>query len=218
MTVLVSKPAVNLRSELASLRNQGGYQEQQFYLDGLITNGTFETTSGWNGIAATTDSQWYIDNGRLTKGGTNGTAAQIVNPLISGQSYKVEIDVIARPLGDVRIGIGDVSYTITSTLGTQSVVLSPTDINNGIRLFTGGAGGGGVILDNLYVFEVDANGNAIYTMPKGWVPKDVYEDGLLQREGAAYDYEVIYDGFDYKIKSTVAPSATTQTCVIGVKA
>ena len=55
MTVIVSKPAVNLREELASLRNQGGYQEQQFYFDGLVTNGTFDSdTSGgrlqWTGL------------------------------------------------------------------------------------------------------------------------------------------------------------------------
>jgi hypothetical protein len=55
-------------------------------------------------------------------------------------------------------------------------------------------------------------------MPKGWKPKDVFEHGLLQREGAANDYEVVYDGFDYKVKPTVAPTATTETCVIGVKA
>ena len=48
MTVYIEKPAVNLREELASLRNQGGYQEQQFYFDGLVTNGTFDTdTTGW---------------------------------------------------------------------------------------------------------------------------------------------------------------------------
>ena len=73
-------------------------------------------------------------------------------------------------------------------------------------------------VDNLSVFEVDANDDVVHRMPKGWVPKDVYEDGLLQREGSAHDYEVVYDGFDYYVKPTVAPSATTQTCVIGVKA
>jgi hypothetical protein len=43
MTVYTTKPAINLREELASLRNQGGYSEQQFYFDGLVTNGTFDT-------------------------------------------------------------------------------------------------------------------------------------------------------------------------------
>jgi len=72
-------------------------------------------------------------------------------------------------------------------------------------------------VDNVFIYETDGT-DVIHTMPKGWKPKDVFEDGLLQREGSAYDYEVIYDGFDYVIKPTVAPSATTQTCVIGVKA
>ena len=55
MTVLVSKPAVNLRSELADLRNQGGYQEQQFWMDGLVTNGTFDA-----------DTDWTLENGCLS--------------------------------------------------------------------------------------------------------------------------------------------------------
>ena len=47
MTVYIEKPAVNLREELASLRNQGGYEEQQFYFDGLVTNGTFDADTNW---------------------------------------------------------------------------------------------------------------------------------------------------------------------------
>jgi hypothetical protein len=63
MTVIVSKPAVNLREELASLRNQGGYQEQQFYFDGLVTNGTFDTDTNW--IKGT---GWTISGGVATYG------------------------------------------------------------------------------------------------------------------------------------------------------
>jgi len=72
-------------------------------------------------------------------------------------------------------------------------------------------------IDNISVFETDGT-DVVHRLPKGWKPKDVFEDGLLQREGAAHDYEVVYDGFDYYVKPAVAPSATTQTCVIGVKA
>ena len=71
--------------------------------------------------------------------------------------------------------------------------------------------------DNVSLFETDGT-DVVHRMPKGWVPKDVFEDGVLQREGAANDYTVVYDGFDYYVKPAVAPSATTQTCVIGVKA
>jgi hypothetical protein len=71
--------------------------------------------------------------------------------------------------------------------------------------------------DNVSIYETDGT-DVIHTMPKGWKPKDVFEDGLLLREGAAHDYEVVYDGFDYYVKPAVTPGATTQTCVIGVKA
>jgi hypothetical protein len=216
MTVLASKTALNLRRELA--KGAAAYSEQKFYFDGLVTNGTFDTTAGWTGISETTDARWYIDSGRLTKGGTNGVASQIANPLISGNSYRVYIDVIDKPLDSVVIMLGDASYYITGTLGTQSVLLSPTDISDGIQIRTGGAGGGGVILDNFAVFNVDANDDVIHAMPKGWKPKDVFEDGLLQREGSLHDYEVVFDGFDYVVKPTVAPTATTETAVIGVKA
>lgn len=47
MTVIVSKPAVNLREELASLRNQGGYQEQQFWFAADGTTVDFPLKSGW---------------------------------------------------------------------------------------------------------------------------------------------------------------------------
>ena len=120
----------------------------------LVTNGTFDTTSGWNGINETTNARWYIDGGRLTKGGTTSSVSQIVNPLIAGKVYQIEVDVIARPQTTVVIRLGDASYTITSTLGRQSAVLSPTDINNGIVIASGGAGGGGVILDNISIKEV----------------------------------------------------------------
>ena len=47
MTVYVEKPAVNLREELASLRNQGGYQEQQFWFLGDAVLTDFELEAGW---------------------------------------------------------------------------------------------------------------------------------------------------------------------------
>jgi hypothetical protein len=73
------------------------------------------------------------------------------------------------------------------------------------------------IYDNVSVYESDGT-DVVHRLPKGWKPKDVFEDGLLQREGAANDYEVVYDGFDYYVKPAVAPGASTQTCVIGVRA
>ena len=119
----------------------------------LVTNGTFDTTIGWTGVASTTDARWYINNGTLTKGGTNGVAEQIANPFVAGKTYLVQFDVTAIPLGVVLVGIGNATHQFTST-GTQSVVLSPTDVSSSLRFFTGGAGGGGVVIDNVSVKEV----------------------------------------------------------------
>ena len=47
MTVRINKPAVNLREELASLRNQGGYQEQQFWFAANGTLTDFALPQGW---------------------------------------------------------------------------------------------------------------------------------------------------------------------------
>ena len=101
---------------------------------------------------------------------------------------------------------GSHSLTFTATATTLYVFLRPN-----------GGSGSTADVDNISVFEVDANDDVVHRMPKGWVPKDVFEDGLLQREGAANDYTVVYDGFDYFVKPAVAPSATTTTCVIGVR-
>jgi len=223
MTVYISADAKNLREELASLRNQGGYQEQQFYFDGLVTNGTFDSDlSGWtvsSGLSATVVSgEAVIEN---TSGGRNFYSSF---SLTQGNKYHAEIVVSANSgSSNFRIGTGVGSEVNGARVDFSVAGTYQLDFTAGasgtfyLTLTVGGITGNGMTIDNISVFETDGT-NVIHTMPKGWKPKDVFEDGLLQREGAAHDYEVVYDGFDYVVKPTVAPSATTQTCVIGVKA
>jgi len=204
MTVYIEKPAVNLREELASLRNQGGYQEQQFYFDGLVTNGTFDADTNW--IKGT---GWTISGGVATYSSATASQLQQTNVFEVGKTYRVYFDVTAVSAGYV-VFAGITALTVNS----YSALFTATSTTAGIY-----AGyNSNISIDNISVFEVDANDDVIHTMPKGWKPKDVFEDGLLQREGSAHDYEMVHDGFDYFVKPTVAPSATTQTCVIGVKA
>ena len=47
MTVYIEKPAVNLREELTSLRNQGGYIQQQFWFAGDGAETDFAMPKGW---------------------------------------------------------------------------------------------------------------------------------------------------------------------------
>ncbi len=230
MTVKISKPAINVREELASLRNQGGYEEQKFYFDGLVTNGTFDSDTDWTkgtgwtisgGIATSTTASGYLSQIGIVASGVQKTLKVSWDQVItSGTRFRffsrnaVDGGNVTQLSGSVTGG-GTFGSGNCNGNGTFTIYVST---NTGLSLkFLSEANNAGTI-DNISVFEVDANNDVIHTMPKGWKPKDVYEDGLLQREGSTHDYEVVYDGFDYKIKPTVAPSNTTQTCVIGVKA
>jgi len=207
MTVIVSKPAVNLREELASLRNQGGYQEQQFYFDGLVTNGTFDTDTNW-----TKGTGWTISGGVATQSGSASTLTNS-STLQANKTYVFVGTISGRTAGVLYARAGS---TLSSSLSANGN-FSLTVVSNGTTLAVQSGTSFDGSVDNISVYETDGT-DVIYTMPKGWKPKDVFEDGLLQREGAANDYTVVYDGFDYIIKPAVAPSATTQTCVIGVRA
>ena len=100
MTVYIEKPAVNLREELASLRNQGGYQEQQFWFENSVTNGTFDTDiSGWSNPTDGRSTASFASNKlRITNAGTGvgpGFADHQTTGLVIGQTYTVRWDVSA---------------------------------------------------------------------------------------------------------------------------
>ena len=207
MTVYIEKTAVNLREELASLRNQGGYEEQQFYFDGLVTNGTFDVDSYW-----TKGTGWTISGGAASFSNASGAEMYQTLALTAG-TYSVSVDVTGSG-ATCYFNSPGISSTQTLSSGSNTFNL----VHNGAytRFTFLGAGGSSFSITSVSIYTTDGT-DVVHRMPKGWVPKDVYEDGLLQREGAANDYEVVYDGFDYYVKPAVAPSATTQTCVIGVR-
>jgi hypothetical protein len=47
MTVYIEKPEVNLREELADLRNQTRYEQELFWFDGDGSTTTFSLEIGW---------------------------------------------------------------------------------------------------------------------------------------------------------------------------
>jgi hypothetical protein len=234
MTVIIEKPAINLREELADLRNQGTYQEQQFYFDSLVTNGTFDTNvSGWTADATyggtlTHDTTVFVGGGlKITHTGSYSGAYQAITTTI-GKRYVVTASFDKD--GVTQTCSLEAASTATYNSGRLAAQengandtgsLAITFVATGTTTYIHVNGDSGVsrvhYWDNISVFEVDANDDVVHRMPKGWVPQDVFEDGLLQREGAANDYTVVYDGFDYYVKPAVAPSITTQTCVVGVR-
>ena len=224
MTVYISADAKNLREELASLRNQGGYEEQQFWVEGLLPDPRFElgTTTGWSATGGAglsiVSNQLKINNNTANFGGASyrlsglnvGVVYKVTSSLVIGNTsvtYRVR-DQNGSTVLDTAIVSATGSVTLTVTTISNAFDIQIINADSTLNDFS--------IVDNVLVLETDGT-DVVHRMPKGWVPLHVYEDGLLQREGAANDYEVVYDGFDYYVKPAVAPSATTQTCVIGVR-
>ncbi len=216
MTVRIAKPAINLREELVRLRTLPTYREEEFYFDSLVENGTFDS-----------DTIWTLTGGSITGGeyvgpasGAQGVQQNSKTPL-GTKRYKVQFDAsVAASVTTVFLRLGSntnvLDWTVGTTPTTFSGVATAGGVSELIYLLSGGANT--LRLDNITLFEVDANGDVIHTMKQGWLPKYFFEDGLKIREGVAHDYEAYTDGFRWFVKPSVTPGALTETCIIGVKA
>lgn len=226
MGVVISKPAINIREQLTELKAQQGYEERQFHFDDLVTNGTFDTdTSGWSAQNSATLSAAGAAL-TVTNGATAfGYASQAITTEI-GRVYKFSVDVTdvsSSGGGGARIRLGTVlgggtitevqqatAATVTHTFTAETTT---TYLRVGVWLSSSGSS---VSFDNISVYTSDGT-DVAFTMPKGWKPLHVYDDGVLQREGSAEDYEVTFDGFNYYVKPTVVNPGARNT-VIGVRA
>lgn len=159
MTVKISKPAINLREELASLRNQGGLpKEDKLYVE-TLENGDFSAgTVGWTGynyLASVSAS-----NGQLTvtsTGTNNGSFAyQKINTKV-GKTYKVTVNISTTSIAYVRADIGTTtpwSYLGgTSFSGTANVTKEFTFVATQDHTYIGlGTTNGSVGLSATYNF------------------------------------------------------------------
>jgi hypothetical protein len=221
MGVVISKPAINIREQLTELKAQQGYEEQQFHFDGLVTNGTFDTdTSGWTAGNGATLS---VVSGalRITNDGstTFPFAVQTITT-VPGQTYVVSATAVTTAYNwYIEAASGTTSASASNTTATKSLTFTAGNASTTLKIVHRGSSSTTQDFDNISVYEIDpADNKVIHTMPKGWKPLHVFEDGALQREGSAYDYTVEYDGFNYIVKETVAPVAPYSTTVIGVRA
>ena len=92
MTVYIEKPAVNLREELASLRNQGGYQEQQFWFAGDGSTTDFAMENGWKPL--------HVFNAGLLQKEGSGDEYTVV---YDGFTYTVSFSVAPINLNDIGV-------------------------------------------------------------------------------------------------------------------
>ena len=220
MGVVISKPAINLREQLTELKAQQGYEERQFHFDNLVTNGTFDTdTSGWTfeGTATDTSAAGYLEG---TTGGATNFLAYTTISTVSGQTYVLTGDLVSGSSGRFTIGTSAGSANVASPAfssagSTVSVTFTAISTTSYVSVFASSANFT-LRIDNVSIYTSDGTGVA-FTMPKGWKPLHVYDDGVLQREGSAEDYEVTFDGFNYYVKPTVANPGARNT-VIGVRA
>jgi len=226
MTVTISKPAINLREQLTELKATQGYEERQFWFDNLVTNGTFDTdVSGWGNVGTWVNGSvaWnasgYAD---VTVVGYQGVA-QVISGLTVGATYSISLEVVDASTDTGRVYVGLATNPGTSTVlnqstlgvGTHTFYFTASSTSHAVGL-SNADGNGSVGYDNVSVYTSDGT-DVAFAMPKGWKPLHVYDDGVLQREGSAEDYEVTFDGFNYYVKPTVANPGARNT-VIGVRA
>ena len=224
MTVRINKPALNLREELTKAQGVVRYEQRQFWMDGLVENGTFDNDlSGWAANLYATlslqSNQLRVENNQAQV----GEAYQLIAAQ-AGKKYMVTFDLTALNGVEAQFYINTaptyLGYPIAgskyNTLGTYSFTFTAPVTNAYVVLGHRGNNTAGLYAqyDNIAVFEVDENDNVIHSVPLGFKPVHVYEDGLLQREGENNDYTVVDTGFEYQIKPTVAPTGATETCVI----
>jgi hypothetical protein len=180
--------------------------------ENLVTNGTFDTDSGW-----TLGTNASISGGTLSYSGGAGNGFSYISvPWVVGKTYTISVTVSGLTTGsfDFRAGNTTVDTDTVSTNGTHTLQYTvPTGANENLILVPSSGCDGS--FDDLRL--VEGAHPVIQSIPHGYDVKDVYIDGELAREGEAYDYQVKTDGINQWLKPTVEPTATTETVVIGVR-
>lgn len=211
---LVVRPSTRLQTGQITFDNVSVQEVDE----NLLTNGTFESLSGWTSYGASGS----VTSGVLTlTNGSTGHQGLVQDFKVrTGRSYTITGKVTggtstAKLLIGSSQGNGNLHNAIVSAGATSTinVTVVPTSANFFVSLQISDANGT-ALYESLRVTE--GNHQVIKSIPYGYDVKDVYIDGELAREGEAYDYEVKSDGINQWLKPTVEPTATTETVVIGV--
>ena len=94
----------------------------------VVTNGAFETDTGW-----TKGTGWTISSGKAICNGTDAT--EIVQPgVVGNQAYEFSYEVVSSVSGTLQAVFGDLTETIPSSVGSHTVILfSPQSGSLGFR-------------------------------------------------------------------------------------
>lgn len=208
-----------LRAELNSLKARlsapaliAGLRDQEFWFENMLENGGFDSDTIW-----TKGTGWSIGSGVATH--ASGTASQIDQAISFNQAKSLVVggSVSSRTAGNIKprlTGGSTADGAEFSSNGAFSQVLNALVGHDTFGLYGSTSFDGSI--DNAYAYDSDGT-DIIHRMPNGWKPHRVFVDGLLQREGAAHDYETKLDPEGYYIVPAVAPGALTETCILGVR-
>jgi len=168
MAVKITQKLKNIREELTAL-SFAGAEKKKIYLNNLIDNGNFGTSSDW-----TLDTNWEISNGELRANSTaQYTSARQTLKTTVGKTYKATVTCTSYTSGTFRLYVHDgnayqESATFTST-GTYTVTWKAHTSSDQIRVYSYGSTAVGTF-DNVSVQEVSENMvvNGSFDYDSGW--------------------------------------------------
>lgn len=126
----------------------------------LVTNGTFDTDTGW-----IKQTGWTISGGVATCDGTNNTFIYQSQGMTAGLDYIVSIEVTSYISGMLRVGAtGTYSPEYITSAGIHSRKITATS-NGGIEIYSQDSFNGSI--DNISVKQVDEVYRAKIDAPSG---------------------------------------------------
>ena len=218
MTVKISKPAINLREELASLRNQGGLpKEDKLYLDNLVDNGDFSNgLTGW--IKDPSTATLSVSNGALniTRNGAYGEATQKIKTTV-GKTYKITFTLTAVSHG-FQVNFNGYYSGVKSSTGTYSYYAKADQDEETIYLSILNSTTGTASVDNVSVQEVGENlvTNGTFDYDSGWTlgTNASISGGTLSYSGSAGN-AISYISVPWVVGETYTISVTVSGLTTG---
>ena len=134
-------------SDATRVNSEGLIERVGYYGSELVTNGGFDSASGWN-----LNTNWTINNGVASCDGTNSNDInQNQNVGVIGKSYRISFTIVSISQGGIaaRIGSGVTNYYTEAGTYTEIVTATSTD-----RIRVSVQGNAIASIDNLSIKEV----------------------------------------------------------------
>jgi hypothetical protein len=229
MTVKISKPAINLRAELASLKAKSLPKEDNLHLDNLVTNGDFSNgTTGWETAPAQTT--FTVSGGAvtLTRNSNYGDAKQYLKTK-AGRTYRLTYTV-ASVSHSYSVDLGSAQHLSSAITGTRVLYYTATSDSTLLKFAILNSSSGSLTFDNVSVQEVGENlvTNGVFsTNDHGWTSYHItgasgsVTSGVMTVTNGSSDHGGLVQNFkvkvgkSYTITGKVTGGTSTAKLLIG---